>query len=52
MSEYSDQLPLRVLVRPGVNISTGRNVAIRESSGDIIAVTDAGVRLEADWIEL
>ena len=27
MSEYSDQLPLRVLVRPGVNISTGRNVA-------------------------
>ena len=52
MSEYSDQLPLTVLVRPGVNISTGRNVAIRESSGDIIAVTDAGVRLEADWIEL
>ncbi|HJO90632.1 MAG TPA: glycosyltransferase, partial [Anaerolineales bacterium] len=34
MSEYSDQLPLTVLVRPGVNISTGRNVAIRESSGD------------------
>jgi glycosyltransferase involved in cell wall biosynthesis len=52
MSEYSNQLPLTVLVSPGVNISTGRNIAIRESSGDIIAVTDAGVRLEADWIEL
>lgn len=52
MSEYSDQIPLTILIRPGVNISAGRNVAIRESSGDIIAVTDAGVRLGTNWIEL
>ena len=52
MSEYSDQIPLTILIRPGVNISVGRNVAIRESSGDIIAVTDAGVRLGTNWIEL
>ena len=52
MSEYSDLMPLTILIRPGVNSSVGRNVAIRESSGDIIAVTDAGVRLGTNWIEL
>lgn len=52
MSEYSDQLPLKILLRPDVNISTGRNVAIQESRGDIIAVTDAGVRLRSDWLEI
>ncbi len=38
-------------VEPGCNISRGRNVAIEAAAGDIIAVTDAGVRLEADWLE-
>ena len=52
MSEYSDQLPLKILSQPGANISTGRNIAIQESRGDIIAVTDAGVRLQSDWLEM
>ena len=43
-------LPLRVIVRPGANISQGRNAAIAEAEGSIIAVTDAGVRLAPEWL--
>lgn len=45
------RLPLRVLRRPGANISQGRNAAIGSASGDVIAVTDAGVRLDPQWLE-
>lgn len=44
------QLPLRVLVEPGCNISRGRNVAIAAARGPIVASTDAGVRLEPQWL--
>jgi glycosyltransferase involved in cell wall biosynthesis len=44
-------VPIRLLGSPGANISTGRNVAIEASTGDIIAVTDAGVRLDPRWLE-
>jgi glycosyltransferase involved in cell wall biosynthesis len=47
----SGLLPLRVLETPGANISEGRNAAISAASGDVIASTDAGVRLEDDWLE-
>ncbi|MCL4369141.1 MAG: glycosyltransferase [Actinobacteria bacterium] len=42
----------RLVVReaPGANISQGRNLAIKAASHDIIACTDAGVRLEPDWL--
>jgi glycosyltransferase involved in cell wall biosynthesis len=50
LHEYETVLPLRVLVEPGANISAGRNRAIAAAQGDIIAVTDAGVRLEPDWL--
>ena len=46
-----DRFCLRVLQRRGANISQGRNVAIRAATGEIIAVTDAGVRLHAEWLE-
>jgi len=47
----ADRLPnLRVIVEPGANISRGRNVAIGAAQGPIIAATDAGVRLEPDWL--
>ena len=45
------RLALRVLEAPGANISQGRNRAIAAAAGDVIAVTDAGVRLEPDWLE-
>ena len=44
------RLPLRVLSRPGANISQGRNAAIAAASGEIIVSTDAGVRLSPDWL--
>ena len=42
---------VRVIERPGSNISQGRNAAIAEARGDVIASTDAGVRLEPKWLE-
>jgi glycosyltransferase involved in cell wall biosynthesis len=45
------ELPLRILRKPGANISEGRNAAIAAATGDVIATTDAGVRLEDDWLE-
>ncbi|MGZ8741246.1 MAG: glycosyltransferase, partial [Gaiellaceae bacterium] len=42
---------LRVIVVPGVNISEGRNRAIAEAKGQIIAASDAGTVLEPDWLE-
>jgi len=48
---YYDALPIKLLVKPGANISQGRNEAIRAASGEIIASTDAGVRLVPNWLE-
>ena len=47
----SGRLPLRVLEAPGANISEGRNAAIGAATGEVIATTDAGVRLEQGWLE-
>jgi glycosyltransferase involved in cell wall biosynthesis len=51
IGEYAGRLPLKLLSAPGANISQGRNTAIRQAAGDVIAVTDAGVWLEAVWLE-
>ena len=45
------RLPLRVIEAPGANISQGRNAAIRLTTGEVIAATDAGVRCAPDWLE-
>src|SRR5512141_173608 len=45
------RFPLRVIERPGANISQGRNIAIAAASGEIIACVDAGVRLDPKWLE-
>jgi glycosyltransferase involved in cell wall biosynthesis len=52
LHKYAGQghLPLRILVEPGANISRGRNVAVAAASGDVIASTDAGVSLAAEWL--
>ncbi len=50
LEAYRDQLPLRVLIAPGANISRGRNVAIAAATGDVIASVDAGVWLEPQWL--
>jgi glycosyltransferase involved in cell wall biosynthesis len=51
LGEYESRLPLTIVSVPGSNISQGRNTAIRASTGDILAVTDAGVRCRPDWLE-
>jgi glycosyltransferase involved in cell wall biosynthesis len=45
------RLPLKVIVRPGANISQGRNAAIAEATGEVIASTDAGVLLAPEWLQ-
>lgn len=50
LDSWTSRLPLRVLACPGANIATGRNIAIAATSNPLIAVTDAGVRLEPDWL--
>jgi glycosyltransferase involved in cell wall biosynthesis len=50
--ENDKRLPnLRVVVEEGANISRGRNLAIAASTGAVIAVTDAGVKLSPRWLE-
>ncbi len=39
-----------LLVEPGANISQGRNLAISKASCRIICVTDAGCRLDQNWV--
>ena len=51
LGKYAAQFPLKIIVSPGANISAGRNLAIRNAEGDLVAVTDAGVRLDAHWLE-
>ncbi|NOX62824.1 MAG: glycosyltransferase [Chloroflexi bacterium] len=51
IQNYANRLPLRLLIEPGANISRGRNAAIQAAKGDIIAITDAGVRLSPNWLD-
>ncbi len=50
LRHYAARLPLKILSVPGANISQGRNAAIRAASGDLICSTDAGVRLDPNWV--
>jgi glycosyltransferase involved in cell wall biosynthesis len=49
--QAAHHLPLRFFQQLGGNISQGRNAAIEAATGDVIAVTDAGVRLSQNWLE-
>jgi cellulose synthase/poly-beta-1,6-N-acetylglucosamine synthase-like glycosyltransferase len=42
--------PLKIITRPGANIAAGRNAAINEATQEIIAVSDAGSRLDPNWL--
>ena len=42
---------LKILIVPECNRSQGRNIAIENSSNDIIAVTDFGCTLHNDWLK-
>jgi glycosyltransferase involved in cell wall biosynthesis len=44
-------VPIRLVVAPGANISEGRNLAIQQATGQLIAVTDAGTQSDPQWLE-
>jgi len=46
-----DILTVRLLREPGAGISRGRNTAISKSKGKYICVSDAGCRIDPDWLE-
>lgn len=46
----SAEVKMTVLESPGANISEGRNRAIQHAQHDLIAVTDAGTRLDPRWL--
>lgn len=50
IASYAGRLPITLRIRPGANISQGRNAAIAEAKSEIIASTDAGVRLVPEWV--
>lgn len=51
LQQFTAKLPmLRVVVAPGANIAAGRNRAVREAVGDIIATTDGGCRADPNWL--
>lgn len=43
--------PVTVIEVPGCNISAGRNAAVAAARYEVIASTDAGVRLAPEWLE-
>lgn len=43
--------PLRLIELTGASIATGRNAGIAAARFPIIAITDAGVRLDEHWLE-
>jgi glycosyltransferase involved in cell wall biosynthesis len=51
LQAWSARLPVRVIEAPAASIARGRNLAIQATTAELIAVTDAGVRLAPDWLE-
>lgn len=48
LKKYPD---IKLIVKNGANIPEGRNLAIKNASGEIIVVTDAGCVLKEDWLD-
>lgn len=50
LKTWAERLPLRIIEAPGTTISQARNLALAQATGDIVAVTDGGVRLDPEWL--
>ncbi|PJC76475.1 hypothetical protein CO010_02615 [Candidatus Shapirobacteria bacterium CG_4_8_14_3_um_filter_39_11] len=42
---------LKILVKKGANRSAGRNLAIKSAKNEIIVMSDAGCRLDKEWVK-
>lgn len=47
----SSSIPIKIIVKPRCNVAEGRNLAIKESSYDIIVSTDFGCRFDKNWLQ-
>ncbi|MEJ7137272.1 glycosyltransferase [Amphibiibacter pelophylacis] len=47
----AQQIDLHIHIHPKVGIAEGRNLAIGYSCSDLIAVTDAGCRIDSAWLK-
>lgn len=50
ISKQKDKKRFKVIIKKG-NRSVGRNTAIKEATGDIILVSDAGCILDRNWVK-
>jgi glycosyltransferase involved in cell wall biosynthesis len=51
IGEYIEKgAPVRLIQAAGANIARGRNLAIAQARGEIIACTDAGCRADPGWL--
>tara|TARA_B110000444_G_scaffold158444_1_gene148114 strand:- start:898 stop:2025 length:1128 start_codon:yes stop_codon:yes gene_type:complete len=44
------EIPIRIFTQDAMGLSAGRQLAVKQSSGEWIAITDIDVRPEPDWI--
>lgn len=53
IDEFSNnyKINIEIIVREGINIAKGRNMAINKAKNDIIAITDAGCVLDSNWLK-
>lgn len=52
IQEYCEKYEnIELIIKNKCNIAEGRNIAIKASSADIIAVTDAGCLIDRDWLK-
>ncbi len=45
-------LPVTLVIEAGANIARGRNAAIAKATQHVLAITDAGCRIEPLWLDL
>ncbi len=50
INQYKNQLPINLIVKKGVNVPEGRNIAISSAKYDYIAATDGGCVLDKNWV--
>jgi len=50
-SYIKNDSPVRLIIEKGVNIARGRNIAIKNANYELIAATDAGCRIDKDWLK-
>lgn len=51
LHKFSERYNIKIIIKENCNIAEGRNIAIKNSSNDIIAVTDAGCEISKEWLK-